>query len=31
VTATNGNVNSCGYTGAATPEMEAAFERAFSG
>ncbi len=31
VTATNGNVNSCGYTSAATPEMEAAFERAFSG
>ena len=29
VTATNGNVNSCGYTTAATPEMEAAFERAF--
>jgi hypothetical protein len=31
VTATGGNVNSCGYTGAATPEMEAAFERAFPG
>ncbi len=31
VTATDGNVNSCGYTAAATPEMEAAFERAFAG
>jgi hypothetical protein len=31
VTATDGNVNSCGYTTAATPEMEAAFERAFAG
>ena len=30
VTATDGNVNSCGYTAAATPEMEAAFERAFA-
>ncbi len=29
VTATNGDVNSCGYTTAATPDMEAAFERAF--
>lgn len=31
VTATDGNVNSCGYTTPATPEMEAAFDRAFSG
>ena len=29
VTATDGNVNSCGYTSPLTPEMEAAFERAF--
>ena len=31
VTATNGNVNSCGYTGPATPDLESAFERAFAG
>jgi hypothetical protein len=31
VTATGGNVNSCGCTTAATPDMEAAFERAFAG
>ncbi len=30
VTATGGNVNSCGYTGPATPEIDAAFERAFA-
>ena len=30
VTATGGNVNSCGYTVPATPDMEAAFERAFA-
>ena len=29
VTATDGNVNSCGYTAPATPDMEAVFERAF--
>jgi hypothetical protein len=31
VTATDGNVNSCGYSTPLTPEMESAFERAFSG
>ncbi len=29
VTATGGIVNACGYSGAATPEYEAAFEQAF--
>ena len=29
VTAADGNVNGCGYTGPATPELEASFERAF--
>ena len=31
VTATEGNVNSCGYSGLATPELTAAFEAAFPG
>ena len=31
VTATDGNVNSCGYTGLATPELAAAFDTAFPG
>jgi len=30
VTATNGTVNACGYTGEATPDLEAAFEQAFT-
>jgi hypothetical protein len=29
VTATDGNVNACGYSGESTPEMRAAFEEAF--
>lgn len=31
VSATEGNVNYCGYTDASTPELRAAFERAFGG
>jgi hypothetical protein len=31
VTAANGTVNGCGFTVPATPDMEAAFERAFTG
>lgn len=31
ITAENGNVNYCGYSGIATPEMRAAFEQAFGG
>ena len=31
VTATDGTVNYCGYTGVATPELRAAFEQAFPG
>jgi len=31
VTATNGVVNGCGFSGPATPELEQAFEQAFSG
>ena len=31
VTATDGTVNGCGFTVPATPDMEAAFERAFAG
>jgi len=31
VTATDGTVNGCGYTAPATPDMEAAFDRAFAG
>jgi hypothetical protein len=31
VTATNGTVNSCGFTGEATPELEKAFAAAFPG
>ena len=31
ITATDGNVNSCGYSGPATPELEAAFNEAFPG
>lgn len=31
VTAAEGNVNGCGYSGPATPEYEASFERAFAG
>jgi hypothetical protein len=30
VTATDGTVNSCGYTGEATPDLEASFEQAFT-
>jgi hypothetical protein len=30
VTATDGTVNACGYTGEATPDLETAFERAFT-
>jgi hypothetical protein len=29
VTATDGNVNTCGYTGEATPDLEASFQQAF--
>ena len=29
ITATNGTVNGCGYSGVATPEYEAAFDQAF--
>ena len=31
VTAANGTVNGCGYSGLATPELEQAFEQAFGG
>ena len=31
VTATNGTVNGCGYTGEATPDLEASFNQAFGG
>ena len=31
VSATEGNVNYCGYTDASTPELRAAFEQAFGG
>lgn len=31
VSATEGNVNYCGYTDASTPELRTAFERAFAG
>ena len=31
VTATNGVVNGCGFSGPATPELEQAFEQAFAG
>jgi len=31
VTATDGTVNGCGYSGPATPELEAAFDQAFPG
>lgn len=31
VTAADGTVNYCGYTGVATPELRAAFEQAFAG
>ena len=31
VTATNGTVNGCGFSGPATPELERAFEEAFAG
>lgn len=31
VTATDGTVNYCGYTGVATPELRGAFEQAFTG
>ena len=31
VSATEGNVNYCGYTDASTPELRAAFEQAFAG
>ena len=31
ITATDGNVNGCGYSGPATPELEAAFNEAFPG
>lgn len=31
VTAYDGNVNYCGFTGESTPELEAAFEEAFAG
>jgi hypothetical protein len=31
ITAAEGTVNSCGYSGEATPEFEASFERAFGG
>ena len=31
VTAANGTVNGCGYSGRATPELEQAFEQAFAG
>jgi negative regulator of sigma E activity len=31
ITAAEGVVNSCGFSGEATPELEAAFERAFGG
>jgi hypothetical protein len=30
VTATDGTVNACGFTGEATPDLEAAFEQAFA-
>jgi hypothetical protein len=30
VTATDGTVNACGFTGEATPDLEAAFEQAFT-
>lgn len=30
LTASNGTVNYCGYSGPATPEFEAAFEQAFA-
>jgi hypothetical protein len=31
ITATDGNVNFCGYSGLATPELTAAFDQAFAG
>jgi len=31
ITAAEGNVNFCGYSGLATPELTAAFEAAFGG
>ena len=31
ITAAEGNVNFCGYSGVATPEMTAAFDAAFPG
>ena len=31
ITATDGNVNFCGYSGEATPDLQSAFDQAFSG
>jgi hypothetical protein len=31
ITATDGNVNYCGFSGPSTPELRTAFEEAFSG